>query len=73
MRIEEATRRIRERMTADERVAFDAGCQIVDWLMNIATDPAMPKDVRADARSKLSACALRQPNQTVQDVIGPRQ
>lgn len=73
MLFEEAKQRIRDRMTTDERVKFDAGCQIVDWFMAIATDPKMPQAVRDDARDKLRACALRQPHETVQDVIGQLQ
>ena len=73
MLFDEAKQRSRDRMTADERVKFDAGCEIVDWLMAIATDLTMPQTVRDDARSKLRACALRQPHETVQDVIGKLQ
>ena len=47
-----------------------AGDQIVDWLMAIADDKSLPLEVRSDARRKLTACALRQPEQSVQDVIG---
>lgn len=46
------------------------GDAIVDWLMSIAEDPALPFDVRRDARKKLTACALRRPNQRVEDVVG---
>lgn len=50
----------------------ETGNQIVDWLMEIAADLSMPKEVRDDARRKLRDCALRQPEQTVEDVVGPK-
>jgi len=69
---EEAERRIVERMTPGERAIHEAGCRIVDWLMEIASDARLPAATRDDARAKLRACALRQQGQTVQDVIGGR-
>lgn len=50
----------------------DAGDKIVDWLIDLSFNKALPRQVRDDAREKLRACALRQPGQTVQDVIGAR-
>ena len=50
----------------------DAGDKIVYWLMAIACNEALPEAVRKDARDKLFACAMRQPHQSVQDVIGAR-
>ncbi len=48
------------------------GNEIVDWLMEIASDQSLPLDVRMEARSKLRACALRDPSQTVEDVVGTK-
>jgi hypothetical protein len=50
----------------------DAGDKVVDWLMDIALDERLPAWARKQARDKLRACALRQPGQTVQDVIGEK-
>ena len=72
MTLEEAQRRIVERMTPAEREAWHNGCRIVDWLMTVACDEKMPPATRADARDKLRACAVRQPHETVQDVIGAK-
>jgi hypothetical protein len=70
MWIEEAQRRIVERMTADERAEFDRGCKIVDFYMAIATVPKMPAATCDEARAKLRAFACRDPNQSVADIDG---
>ena len=49
------------------------GNQIVDWLMDVSLDERLPAETRMAARRKLRACILRQPGQTVMDVIGPKQ
>ena len=72
MALEQAFDRIVERMTPSERATYDNGCKIVDWLMDIALDKTMPPAVRDEARSKLRACALRKPSETVQDVVGTK-
>ena len=50
----------------------EAGDKIVDWLMDIANDKRLPQWARKQALDKLRDCALRQPHQTVQDVIGAK-
>lgn len=72
MTFDEAEKSIIARMTPAEREAHLSGCEIVDWLMDIASNDGLPASVRCDARSKLRACALRKPSETVQDVIGSR-
>ncbi len=72
MTLDEAQQRIVARMTPTERTTWENGCQIVDWLMSVASDDALPASTRSDARDKLRACAMRQPSETVQDVIGPK-
>jgi hypothetical protein len=49
----------------------ETGDKIVDWYMDLASDKKMPPEVRDIARDKLRACALRQPHETVEDVVGP--
>lgn len=49
----------------------ETGDKIVDWYMDIANDKSLPVEVRDEARAKLTAFALRQPHQTVEDVAGP--
>jgi len=72
MTLDEAQARIVARMTPEERSVFENGCQIVDWLMDVAADGGLPQHTRDEARRKLRACAHRQPSQTVQDVIGSK-
>lgn len=50
----------------------ETGDKIVDWLMEIASDQKLPIHVRTEARRKLSDCALRDPSQTVEDVVGTK-
>jgi hypothetical protein len=50
----------------------ETGDAIVDWLFCLAEDKTLPIEVREDARRKIAACALRQPEETVEDVVGPR-
>lgn len=50
----------------------ETGDKIVDWLMAIADDKSLPLEVRSDARRKLRDCALRDPKETVEDVMGPK-
>ena len=70
MTLEEAQRRIADRMTPAQKAEFERGCQIVDFYMALATDETLPADVRAGAREKLRAFALRDYGQTVSDVDG---
>lgn len=48
------------------------GDAIVDWLMDVASDETLPLSVRHEARRKLTACALRDPSETVEDVVGTK-
>lgn len=50
----------------------ETGDKIVDWLMKLASDQAMPVVVRDDARRKLRDCALRKIEETVEDVVGTK-
>lgn len=49
----------------------ETGDKIVDWLMNIATDSSLPEATRSEALKKLRLAALRDPSETVEDVVGP--
>ncbi len=49
----------------------ETGDAIVDWYMDIAKNMALGPDVRAEARRKLREFALRQTDQTVEDIDGP--
>jgi len=70
MWIEEAQRRILERMTPQERAVFDQGCQIVDFYMSIAENQSLPASTRMQARDKLRAFACRGAGETVADIDG---
>lgn len=70
MTLDEAQRRIVECMSDAERAEFERGCLIVDFYMDIATNAALPAQVRGMARDKLRDFAHRQPHQTVADIDG---
>jgi hypothetical protein len=53
-------------------VRTETGDQIVDWLMGLASDQALPVSVREEARRKLRDCALRKIEETVEDVVGTK-
>lgn len=48
----------------------ETGDKIVDWYMDLASDKSLPVEVRDIARAKLTAFALRSPDETVEDVAG---
>lgn len=48
------------------------GDAIVDWLFDLALDEKLPTEVRDDARRKIRACSVREPDQTVEDVVGTK-
>jgi hypothetical protein len=70
MTLEEAERRIVERMTPAERAAHEQGCQIVDWYFSLLDNPNLPASTRQEVREKLRAFAHRQPHETVSDIDG---
>lgn len=55
MTLEEAERRIIDRMSPAERAAHEHGCQIVDFYMSIEANDALPLSTREIARNKLRA------------------
>lgn len=48
----------------------ESGDKIVDWLMDVMNNKALPLDTRMSALDKLVRCAKRKPAQTVQDALG---
>lgn len=70
MTLEEAERRIVERMTPAERAAHEQGRQIVDWYFDLLDNPNLPVSARDEVRAKLRAFAHRKPHETVSDIDG---
>lgn len=70
MTLDEAMKRIVDRMTPDEKAVHERGCQIVDFYMDIAVNQALPVATRLEARGKLRAFANRGHGQTVADIDG---
>jgi hypothetical protein len=66
----ELKRRIIERMTPEQRVKHEQGCQIVDFYIDLLDRPGVSSTVRKYALDKLCAFAWRQPGETVSDIDG---
>lgn len=46
------------------------GDMIVNWYMDLADNRNLPAEVRDAARSMLRDFAIREPHQTVEDILG---